>query len=252
MTSDRGRSRRRPLVIATGGLSIPKMGASGFGYGIARQFGLDVCATRAGLVPFTFTGAFARGDAAPVRRQRARSAVTAMGTDVSREYPVHASRHERTGGAAAVELLARRRVIDIDLLPGIDAALLLHAAKSAQPRAAPAHGAGRVFCPGPWLPNLQDHTLAPSMRIAALAGHASNAVLRDDRRHAQPLAASNRRHRGLPNCRGDARRRRHRRIVVEDHGVAAPAGALLHRRGRRRDRPPRRFQFPVGLPPPPI
>lgn len=44
------------LVVATGGLSIPKMGASGLGYDIARQFGLNVLDTRAGLVPFTFTG----------------------------------------------------------------------------------------------------------------------------------------------------------------------------------------------------
>jgi hypothetical protein len=44
------------LVIATGGLSIPKMGASGFGYRLARQFQLNVIDTRAGLVPFTFTG----------------------------------------------------------------------------------------------------------------------------------------------------------------------------------------------------
>jgi predicted Rossmann fold flavoprotein len=41
------------LVIASGGLSIPTMGASGFGYDIARQFGLTVLPTRAGLVPFT-------------------------------------------------------------------------------------------------------------------------------------------------------------------------------------------------------
>ncbi|WP_425562200.1 NAD(P)/FAD-dependent oxidoreductase [Litoribacillus peritrichatus] len=43
------------LVIATGGLSIPTMGATGFGYDIAQQFGLNVLATRAGLVPFTIT-----------------------------------------------------------------------------------------------------------------------------------------------------------------------------------------------------
>ena len=43
------------LVIATGGLSIPTMGATGFGYDIARQFGLTVLDTRAGLVPFTIT-----------------------------------------------------------------------------------------------------------------------------------------------------------------------------------------------------
>ena len=41
------------LVIATGGLSMPKIGATPFGYKIAEQFGLKVLPTRAGLVPFT-------------------------------------------------------------------------------------------------------------------------------------------------------------------------------------------------------
>jgi predicted Rossmann fold flavoprotein len=44
------------LVVATGGLSIPSMGASGFGYELARQFGHTVLPTRAGLVPLTLTG----------------------------------------------------------------------------------------------------------------------------------------------------------------------------------------------------
>ena len=44
------------LVIASGGLSIPSMGASGFGYDIAKQFGHSIIATRAGLVPFTLSG----------------------------------------------------------------------------------------------------------------------------------------------------------------------------------------------------
>lgn len=43
------------LVIATGGLSIPKIGATSFGYKIAEQFGHTVLPTRAGLVPLTFT-----------------------------------------------------------------------------------------------------------------------------------------------------------------------------------------------------
>ncbi len=43
------------LVIATGGLSIPTLGASGFGYQVARQFGHELLPTRAGLVPFTIT-----------------------------------------------------------------------------------------------------------------------------------------------------------------------------------------------------
>ena len=45
------------LVIATGGLSIPKMGASDLGYRLARQFSVRVLDTSAGLVPFTLTGA---------------------------------------------------------------------------------------------------------------------------------------------------------------------------------------------------
>jgi predicted flavoprotein YhiN len=43
--------RAAALVVATGGLSIPKMGASGFGYELARQFGLKIQATRPGLTP---------------------------------------------------------------------------------------------------------------------------------------------------------------------------------------------------------
>ncbi|MCY4333398.1 MAG: NAD(P)/FAD-dependent oxidoreductase [Litoreibacter sp.] len=44
----------KSLVVATGGKSIPKMGATGFGYRIAEQFGLAIEETRAGLVPLTF------------------------------------------------------------------------------------------------------------------------------------------------------------------------------------------------------
>lgn len=48
-----GTTTCQSLVIATGGLSIPKMGATGFAYQVAKQFELDVLPTRAGLVPFT-------------------------------------------------------------------------------------------------------------------------------------------------------------------------------------------------------
>ena len=43
------------VVVATGGLSIPKMGATGFGYELAAQFGIRVVEPRAALVPFTFS-----------------------------------------------------------------------------------------------------------------------------------------------------------------------------------------------------
>ncbi len=53
-----GRVHAPALVIATGGLSIPSMGATGFGYDIARQFGHRLLPTRAGLVPLTLTGSY--------------------------------------------------------------------------------------------------------------------------------------------------------------------------------------------------
>src|SRR5690606_33337733 len=58
LDTDQGEFSAASLVVATGGLSIPKMGASGFGYDIARQFGHTVLPTRAGLVPFTFSDGF--------------------------------------------------------------------------------------------------------------------------------------------------------------------------------------------------
>ena len=50
-----GNYQSQSLVIATGGLSIPTMGATGFGYEVAEQFGLNLLPRTAGLVPFTFT-----------------------------------------------------------------------------------------------------------------------------------------------------------------------------------------------------
>ena len=54
--TSRGTFSAPSLVVASGGLSIPSMGASGFGYALARQFGHTVLPTRAGLVPLTLSG----------------------------------------------------------------------------------------------------------------------------------------------------------------------------------------------------
>jgi predicted Rossmann fold flavoprotein len=56
LSTDMGQITSPSLVVATGGLSVPTLGATGFGYDVARQFGHNVQATRAGLVPFTITG----------------------------------------------------------------------------------------------------------------------------------------------------------------------------------------------------
>jgi predicted Rossmann fold flavoprotein len=57
INSDLGVVQTGAIVIATGGLSIPKIGASDFGYRIARQFGLNLIEPRPALVPLTFDGA---------------------------------------------------------------------------------------------------------------------------------------------------------------------------------------------------
>jgi predicted Rossmann fold flavoprotein len=56
LQSSQGQFKAKSLVVATGGLSIPTLGGSGFGYQIAKQFGLKVLPTRAGLVPLTLSG----------------------------------------------------------------------------------------------------------------------------------------------------------------------------------------------------
>ena len=56
LSTELGQIATRSLVVATGGLSIPTLGATGFGYEIARQFGHTVLPTRAGLVPLTVAG----------------------------------------------------------------------------------------------------------------------------------------------------------------------------------------------------
>lgn len=54
--SSRGRIKTRNIVVATGGLSIPKIGATDFGYRIAKQFNLRLIEPRPALVPLTFDG----------------------------------------------------------------------------------------------------------------------------------------------------------------------------------------------------
>jgi len=55
LQTSKGAFRATALVIATGGLSIPKMGATGFGYEVARQFGMNIISPRPALVPLTLS-----------------------------------------------------------------------------------------------------------------------------------------------------------------------------------------------------
>ncbi|MFK7995568.1 MAG: NAD(P)/FAD-dependent oxidoreductase, partial [Granulosicoccus sp.] len=56
LKTSQGNVASNAVVVATGGLSIPHMNPTPFGYEVARQFGLNVLPIRASLVPYTFTG----------------------------------------------------------------------------------------------------------------------------------------------------------------------------------------------------
>jgi hypothetical protein len=121
------------LVIATGGKSIPKMGASDFGYRIAQQFGVRLTETRAALVPLTFDGALlARlkplaGIAVDARVQCGKTAF-----DEAMLFT-----HRGLSGPAILQISSYWRPgqeIRISLLPRTDLFAALRAARSANGR----------------------------------------------------------------------------------------------------------------------
>ena len=95
------------LVIATGGLSIPKIGATRFGYDVARQFGLEVTGLRPALVPLTFQAISSNAARrCPACRSMPRCATA---RPASARAALHPSRAVRPVGAADQQLLGRGR-----------------------------------------------------------------------------------------------------------------------------------------------
>ena len=124
------------LVLATGGLSIPKMGATGFAYDAARQFGLGLTEIRPGLVPLTFDG-----DALALMRPLAGVSLP-VAASVGRHGFAEALlfTHRGLSGPAVLQassLWREQGAVQIDLLPGADAAAFLLDRKRARPRAEP-------------------------------------------------------------------------------------------------------------------
>lgn len=133
LTTSMGEFVSESLVVASGGLSIPKMGASGLGYEIARQFGHTVLDTRAGLVPFTFSGAM---QDLTERLSGVSTTATVSTGDVNFTEDMLFT-HRGLSGPAMLQLSSYWSPGDdirIDLLPGTDATALLLQAKQAQPR----------------------------------------------------------------------------------------------------------------------
>ncbi|SEI47673.1 NAD(P)/FAD-dependent oxidoreductase [Frateuria terrea] len=134
VATGRGELHAGALVVASGGLSIPSMGATGFGYELARQFGHEVRPTRAGLVPLTLSGkhqeryADLAGVALPAEarsgRQSFRSGLLFTHRGVSGPAILQISSYWQPG-----------EELRLDLLPDRDAAAWLPAQRTARPAA---------------------------------------------------------------------------------------------------------------------
>ncbi len=139
LATSSGRIQCHSLVVATGGLSMPKLGATPFGYQIAEQFGLRVLPTRAGLVPLTLQ---------PKDKQHFEPlsgiSLTTTVQAGSRGAPVGPAfteqlliTHRGISGPAVLQASNYRGVgepVTIDLLPSEAVAERLQQAKSATPK----------------------------------------------------------------------------------------------------------------------
>jgi predicted Rossmann fold flavoprotein len=122
--TDQGVFAARALVIATGGLSIPTLGATDFGYRIARQFGLRVEEPRPALVPFTLTAQMQK-QLSPLSGVSLDALVGCCGAQFRENILIT---HRGLSGPAILQISSYWRpgeTISINLLPDDDAFELL-------------------------------------------------------------------------------------------------------------------------------
>ena len=122
------------LVLATGGLSIPKMGATGFSYDVARQFGLRVTETRPGLVPIKLSSQTSLFD--PALAGVSLEAIAAYGKQSFRENILFT--HRGLSGPAILQISCYWRhgdAITLDLAPSLDVSAALIERKRTRPKA---------------------------------------------------------------------------------------------------------------------
>ncbi|MEX5729394.1 putative Rossmann fold flavoprotein [Rhodovulum iodosum] len=173
LTLSTGETATAPaLVLATGGKSIPKMGATDFAYRVARQFGHRVTDTRPALVPLTLSGAPLEalkplaGVSLPVR-----AACNGAGFDEALLFT-----HRGLSGPAVLQVSSYWRegdAVALDLLPGRDALAALRALRAEAGRKSPANALAALL-PGRLAAHL-GASLAPRGNMADL----SDAALRD-------------------------------------------------------------------------
>ncbi|MBP0444515.1 NAD(P)/FAD-dependent oxidoreductase [Roseomonas sp. SSH11] len=133
--TDRGTFTAPALVLATGGLSIPKMGATGLSLEVARRFGLPIVETRPALVPLTFGEA----DLALMRPISGVSLPVEARAGKTRFREAMLFTHRGLSGPAILQVSTPWRAgeaVTLDLLPDVDATAWLLARKNERPKAA--------------------------------------------------------------------------------------------------------------------
>ena len=132
LNTSKGEFTCESLVIATGGLSMPKLGASPFGYQIAEQFGMKVTPTRAALVPFTLH-THDKDVLAELSGVSVEAAATCADTRFNEGILFT---HRGLSGPAILQISSYWEAgdaVEIDLLPHLDLEYALTQAQHAQP-----------------------------------------------------------------------------------------------------------------------
>ena len=158
------------LVLATGGLSIPKMGATGFSYDLAQQFVLRVTERQPGLVPFKLEAGTGGFDAALAGVSF--EAIVTLGKRSFREAVLFT--HRGLSGPAILQISSYWQpgdTIALDLLPDVQASAILVERKRARAKSAPqtvlaellparlAQSLSAVHLPPGEMANIPDRTL---------------------------------------------------------------------------------------------
>ncbi|MFN4088817.1 MAG: NAD(P)/FAD-dependent oxidoreductase [Alphaproteobacteria bacterium] len=159
----------RSLVVATGGLSIPKMGATGFGYDLAERFGLRVVPIFPALVPLTF-------DAPTLERLRPLAGIAVDARVATLPAPPSGKKTPRPTAFAAPVLFTHRglsgpailqissywregEALAVPLAPGVDQFAARRAHRAARPRQAPRTALAQ------WLPKRLAEAIAEGLGV---------------------------------------------------------------------------------------
>lgn len=229
LETDQGEVQSSAVVIATGGLSIPQIGATDFGYRIAQQYGLRLVARRPGLVPLTFNGT----DWAPYASLAGLSLPVSIETGIKKAHMSFDEdllfTHRGLSGPAVLQISSywqEGQPLHLNSGPARKHRGRLDTCQS-QVQKTDRQRVGRLgatpTCRGMGRPRSPMATPSSRSQRQSLAPIGPET---------QPLATHPQWQRGLQKGRSDFGRGGYPRLVVANHGIQA-AGPLFHRGGGR-------------------